>query len=132
MACKRSAVRFRLAPPEILHHMYDDLYKLELSLLMPSVRKSSKALDLLLAEEFVEFGSSGNIYNKKEILEILPLEEGFGAYAIKDFNLVTLSPTVMLTTYRATIDGTESLRSSIWKRYGHMWQMVFHQGTLIR
>jgi len=110
--------------------MYDHLYKLELSLLTSSVRKSTEALDQLLAEEFIEFGSSGKIFNKKEILEILPLEEGFGVYSIKDFNLITLSPTVMLARYKATIDGTTSLRSSIWKNNGDTWQMVFHQGTL--
>jgi len=116
----------------ITYLMYDHLYKLELSLLTPSVRKSTEILDLLLADEFIEFSSSGKVYNKKEILEILPLEKGFSTYSMENFNLVTLSPTVMLVKYTVIIDGVISLRSSIWKNNEDRWQMVFHQGTLVR
>ena len=131
MACKRSAVRFRLAPPYMRYIMRNVLYQLELSLLKPEIRRSPEILDKLLAEEFIEFGSSGKIYNKQIIIETLPLAEPING-AIENFNVTELSEDVMLTTYRAIIDGVESLRSSIWKNNGQEWQMVFHQGTLIR
>ena len=111
--------------------MRNVLYQLELSLLKPEIRRSPEILDKLLAEEFIEFGSSGKIYNKQIIIETLPLAEPING-AIENFNVTELSEDVMLTTYRAIIDGVESLRSSIWKNNGQEWQMVFHQGTLIR
>jgi ribonuclease HI len=36
----------------------------------------------------------------------------------------------MLATYRATSGQRTSLRSSLWRRDGGTWQLVFHQGTL--
>jgi len=104
--------------------MHDHLYQLELSLLTSEIRKSPKVLNLLLAEEFSEFGSLGKIYNKQTIITTLPLEDVIKG-TIKDFNVTELSKEVMLVTYRA-------LRSSIWRNNADRWQMIFHQGTLIR
>jgi len=111
--------------------MHDHLYQLELSLLTSEIRKSPKVLNLLLAEEFSEFGSLGKIYNKQTIITTLPLEDVIKG-TIKDFNVTELSKEVMLVTYRAIIDDVASLRSSIWRNNADRWQMIFHQGTLIR
>ncbi len=48
------------------------IYDLETSLLKPEIRSSIKDLDSLLADDFMEFGSSGKVYDKKNILERLP------------------------------------------------------------
>ena len=111
--------------------MKEHLYQLELSLLSPSVRQSTQVLDRLLAPEFIEFGCSGKIYNKQTIIKTLPTEKPING-AIDDFNVTVLSEDVILTTYKAVIDGVGSLRSSIWKKNGDEWQMAFHQGTLIK
>ncbi len=103
---------------------------LELYLLKQSVRQSTDKLSKLIADDFVEFGSLGKIYTKKEILEVLPFETT-RSFMAHDFNVKKLSKDIMLATYKTTEDGATSLRSSIWKRYGDGWQMVFHQGTKI-
>jgi len=47
------------------------IYDLETSLPKPDIRSSANNLDFLLADDFKEFGSSGEIYDKKTILERL-------------------------------------------------------------
>ncbi|MEN6357621.1 MAG: nuclear transport factor 2 family protein [Armatimonadota bacterium] len=113
----------------------EDLVKQkELSLLKPEIRRSRELLARLLADVFLEFGSSGGVYNKKGILENLP--NCGTVYQAKNMEARTLSHDVIQTTFRTIqtkTDGTasESLRSSIWKKIDDEWQMLFHQGTLV-
>lgn len=108
--------------------MNQHIYELELSLLEPAVRKSSEKINQLIADEFVEFGSSGKIYHKNDVIEELPLEKPQG-YKVQNFATSELAENVVLATYLVEIDGVRSLRSSIWKYNGDAWQMIFHQGT---
>jgi hypothetical protein len=111
---------------------------LEESLHTPEVRASRKATDALLADDFVEFGSSGTVYDKASILVALQEERAEGAQIelrTSDWNVRALSDDTALLTYRverrAAPDGgwSASLRSSIWRRTGSRWRMTFHQGT---
>lgn len=108
--------------------MNQHIYKLELSLLEPAVRKSAVKINELIADTFVEFGSSGKIYHKAEIIKELPLEEPQN-YKVLNFATSELAEDIVLATYLVEIDGVSSLRSSIWKYNGDAWQMIFHQGT---
>ena len=47
-----------------------ELKGLEEELLVPTVRKSPR-LEELLADEFIEFGSSGRIYTKNDLVAVL-------------------------------------------------------------
>jgi hypothetical protein len=107
---------------------------LELRLLCPDVRRSSAELELLLADDFLEFGSSGTIYRRRGVIDALrqePLDER----SLTDFRLVALARDVVLATYheaRQPADGTgpsHSLRSSVWRHNLDQWQLFFHQGT---
>ena len=51
-----------------LHH---ELEALERMLLDPEVRRSPERMSALLADDFVEFASSGVAYDKRVILEVL-------------------------------------------------------------
>lgn len=102
------------------------IYELETSLLNPSTRKSVEKLNELIANDFVEFGSSGRVYTKEDILKYLPIEEHLDL-TVEDFIVKELAQNVMLATYR--LKGC--LRSSIWKNTNGKWQMVFHQGTRV-
>ena len=48
-----------------------ELRKMEEELLSRQVRTSSDRLDVILAEAFIEFGSSGEIYDKQAIIAAL-------------------------------------------------------------
>ena len=108
--------------------------QLEERLLHPEVRSSGDELSRLLVEDFIEFGSSGAIYNKQQIIGSLAREQIIEG-SITDFSVRVLADDVVLLTYRstrrdpATAEEWRSLRSSIWKLNDTRWQMIFHQGT---
>jgi hypothetical protein len=112
---------------------FHELEKLERSLMEPGVRSSPEALAALLAEEFIEFGASGTIYDKRQAIDAAAHSDDH-AISLHDFTAQALAPNVALVTYRATTRsaaGQErySLRSSIWKMTDAGWKLVFHQGT---
>lgn len=109
-----------------------EILRLELQLLNPEVRKSNVALEKLLADDFIEYGSSGRIYHKADILERLPVESPI-IRTLTDVKAVLLAPKVCLVTYKIVEQTAEkrcTLRSSIWKNQKGHWQLYFHQGTV--
>jgi hypothetical protein len=118
--------------------LFATLRHLEERLLTPEVRGSREAANALLADDFVEFGSSGTVYDKASILAALQEEHAEGLpieRRTSSWNVRPLSGDAALVTYRVerreAPDGswTASLRSSIWIRTGSEWRMMFHQGT---
>lgn len=105
------------------------IYELETSLLTPEVRCSASKLQQVIADEFIEIGSSGNIYHKSDLLEVPPIKIT-EPYKIRDFSTTLLSTNVVLATYSIRLGLKSSLRSSIWRYQDNQWQMIFHQGTL--
>jgi hypothetical protein len=111
------------------------LRKLEESLLDTAVRRDRKKMRSMLAENFLEFGSSGRVWTRKSIIELLSQETAFVPPAIEDFNCAFLTDDVTLVTYRTVRTDPESgevlasLRSSIWTNESGAWRMRFHQGT---
>jgi len=113
---------------------------LEQKLHRPETRRSSDAVRALLADEFIEFGSSGKVYDKASIVKALA-EESASSNAlpleVRDFATRSIASNAVLVTYRSIrrhSDGTierDALRSSIWKLIDGRWQMLFHQGTII-
>ena len=113
----------------------EHLRALEEQLLQRDVRTSASRLDVLLADEFIEFGSSGRIFDKQDLIESLRAESPTHR-SLTEFTARILAPGVVLATYRAVRHGpsneapVRSLRSSVWKLTHGQWRMVFHQGTL--
>jgi len=109
---------------------------LEEQLLLPEVSQSTKRVAALLADDFVEFGSSGRVFGKKQILALLSNETPVKR-SLSRFESIALSENIVLVRYRATRRigrgrSVRSLRSSIWRRTNGQWRMVFHQGTLTK
>jgi len=110
--------------------------QLEERLLLPNVRKSEKEVSALIAEEFVEYTSSGHIADKNQTIKGLLTEKPI-QIALSDFKTRILTPDFVLATYLAVKQDSDgqpsfSLRSSIWKMIDDRWQIVFHQGTPTR
>ncbi len=63
------------------------IFDLENCLLSFEVRKDEEKLDQLISDDFVEFGKSGKIYEKSDILKFLSKEE-FKKITIKDFEVI--------------------------------------------
>jgi len=113
-----------------------EIRRLEELLLRPEVRKSTAALRELIADDFVEIGSSGRPFTKREVIVSLR-EEKPARHTFADFRSVMLSPGTALVNYRTVTErrtpgqAEEALRSSIWVQRGGRWQIVFHEGTPI-
>jgi len=112
------------------------IFDLETSLLKPEIRSSASDLDLLLADDFREFGSSGEIYDKKLILERLPKDTQISPaeFLVSGFEIKELAENIILATFKTdkTLSDKShvvSLRTSIWRKNNNSWQMIFHQGT---
>jgi hypothetical protein len=112
------------------------LRRLEEELLAAEVGSSPEKLADLLADDFIEFGRSGRVYDKRQTIEALVGEAGgpeAAERAASHFHANELAEGAVLLTYRSTrheaSGATHSLRSSIWAWRDERWQMVFHQGT---
>lgn len=108
--------------------------RFEERLFQPEVRNSPDEIADLLADDFIEFGSSGRIFNKREIIASIKSEPPVHR-SLTDFHAKKISSDVILVTYRVArrVDDDKqevhTLRSSIWKMNDGRWQMIFHQGT---
>lgn len=118
-------------------HPRADFFALETSLHKKNIRNSPDAVAALLADNFMEFGSSGRTYTKTTIIELLKGETVDSRVIVENFESRELGPGVVLVTYVSCrpvgINGKvrRALRSSIWKFQQDRWQMVFHQGTIV-
>lgn len=116
------------------------LLDLEERLLRP---RSRTEVGQLLEEDFVEFGQSGQVYDREATLAALfdgarnlgrvsslpPLRK------ITDFKAMLLTSGIAWVTYRLVEPkpaAAVSLRSSIWRQSEGRWRIVFHQGTAAR
>ena len=111
----------------------EHLKALESELLLNTTRKNAVRVASLLADDFREFGSSGRVYSKDDIISTL-LDESPVSISPSDFVINFLSEAVALVTYKSQREQPEglpsrSLRSSIWVRDEGVWRMTFHQGT---
>ncbi len=113
------------------HPWFDDLHDLELAMLDPEVRGDPGRLDELLRDDFIEFGSSGRVYEKRMLIDMIA-KESHAPVIIRDFAIRQLAADTALVTYRSVgQSGQEARRSSIWIRGDERWKMAFHQGTRI-
>ena len=107
------------------------LRELEESLLLPDVRKSERLVELL-DDSFIEFGSSGRIYTKADLVAALQAELP-SIQTTSDFKVSILASDIAFVTYRihhqSATPPVYTLRSSIWRFKEGQWQMVFHQAT---
>src|SRR5215468_9165023 len=116
--------------PDLERH----LRALEESHLRHDVRASPESMQALLAEEFVEFGSSGQVFDRAAVVASVSRQAAFQS-RIDEFAVRLLAPGVALTTYRLSAWSESdtpprvTLRSSVWVQRASRWVLIFHQGT---
>jgi hypothetical protein len=115
--------------------LLETLQSLEVALHRPEVRSNRDELDRLLHPEFREFGRSGHIYERAEVLaEFADRPQAYEVWA-QDFRVVPLSDVLALLTYKSahvTPEGKldhHTNRSSLWQLTQTGWRLLFHQGT---
>jgi hypothetical protein len=97
----------------------DLLRALEERLLQPEIRRSAAKIGDLLADEFVEFGSSGRVFDKSKVIE-RPGQECQATprqRSITDFSVRWPAPGTVLATYRLVVghDATDDERHTLRK-----------------
>lgn len=114
-----------MKPDELQAH----LCVLEERLLHPDREANRSALTDLIADDFREFGCSGRVISREQVIEIL-LNSHPRAATISFYSVESLSDTLALATYHITTLTSVTLRSSLWVFRNQRWQMLFHQGTI--
>ena len=108
------------------------LQLLEEELWREETRFDISFMEQVLAEDFFEFGRSGRVYNRDEILAA-PRQSLDAVLPLPDFDVRLLTEDVALVTYNSVITYDSVLekgrRSSIWSRTSTGWTIRFHQGT---
>ena len=114
----------------------DLIRSLEERLHDPAVRNTPEMVAALLTDDFLEFGRSGGVYGKEEVIRSLAAERSRKPLELTAYGYETrpLAAGVLLLTYRTTrkqegAPDLHTLRSSVWKLIDGHWQMAFHQGT---
>lgn len=106
--------------------------RLEESLWREETRFDPAYMDRVLAEDFVEFGRSGRVYDRAGILAS-PREPIDAVLPLPDFAARLIGPDVVLVTYNSLVTYAgvveQGRRSSIWSRTADGWELRFHQGT---
>ena len=88
----------------------------------------------MISPEFWEVGASGRRYGRDYVLD--ELEKRHSAPVVErwdadDFHCLQLAEDLYLLTYTLVMDDRTTRRSTIWKREGDAWKIVYHQGTVV-
>ncbi|MDR3147582.1 MAG: DUF4440 domain-containing protein [Treponema sp.] len=118
--------------------MDDDtlIRRLEEKLLTSKVRGDRGELEKLISPHFIEYGSSGKIYNYPGTLAHLVAHaaETF-TYSFVNFKTCRLAADIILALYILETDKNHKIsitnRSSLWRLDEGVWRIIFHQGTRV-
>ena len=106
--------------------------RLEEELWREETRFDPSRMHEVMAPDFIEFGRSGRVYRREDVLAVLrgPIEAQF---PLPDFQVRLLTPDVAQATYNSAVKlggvYQYARRSSIWSRSSSGWVLRFHQGT---
>jgi hypothetical protein len=111
--------------------MLETFRALEESLWRSETRFDPEYMERILSPDFLEFGRSGRVFTREEILQT-PYMEVRCKLPLHNFKVHALSQEIVLTTYISEVLYEEweyANRSSIWMKTKLGWQIRFHQGT---
>ena len=116
---------------ELTKEELSEIQKLEESLWTAGTRFDKKHMDNILAPGFFEFGRSGRIYKREDVLSVAP-QEIKAKLPLKEFQARYICENVVLVTYVSEVQYNTlqvGNRSSLWLKTLTGWQLQFHQGT---
>jgi len=101
----------------------------------PELWKTREDFERLMSDEYWEVGASGRIYDRAFILEELERRRDHTMppdWQTCGFHLLQLSEAAYLLTYTLTQKTRVTRRSTLWRRSGELWQILYHQGTIVQ
>jgi len=109
-----------------------ELTMLEESMWRAGTRYDRAWLEKVWAADMVEFGRSGHVYGRDELMDAQG-DDIPATLPLPDFRITPLDADTVLVTYVSELLRGRALersnRSSIWSRTPEGWRMRFHQGT---
>jgi len=101
----------------------------------PEFAATAADFDKLMAPDYWEVGASGRRYSRLFVLETLrkqpPVDARAANWKTTDFACRLLGPNTYLVTYTLDQTGRLTRRTTIWRKNGEKWEILFHQGTVI-
>ncbi|MEU0395439.1 nuclear transport factor 2 family protein [Streptomyces sp. NPDC006208] len=103
----------------------------EFRLLDPTVRSSAEQLAELLHPDFLEVGTSGQLWDRESVIAALTARSAPAPRTITTSRMsgVQLAPDVVHLTFDTESGAQHAHRSSLWRLTGSTWLLYFHQGT---
>jgi hypothetical protein len=109
-----------------------ELTQLEEHMWLEATRYDLAFQERRFAPDFIEFGRSGRVYSREEVICTDP-QQIRAVLPLPNLSIRLLDTNTAQVTYdsQVTHDGAVKYahRSSIWSRIGGIWVMRFHQGT---
>jgi hypothetical protein len=100
----------------------------------PELGNSRADLERLMDEDYWEVGASGRRYSREFVLHTLqtrPVDPAEASWRVVDFQVREIAALNYLATYTLHQGERVSRRSTLWRRVGADWQILYHQGTLV-
>ena len=118
---------------ELSAHDRAELTALEEAMWRAETRYDPAFQQARFAADFVEFGRSGQVYDRAQIF-LSDVPDSIGAQLPLDaLQIRLLAPDTALLTYNSHVQSGNAVaharRSSIWSKCQGQWAMRFHQGT---
>ena len=88
----------------------------------------------LMDEAYWEVGASGRRYSREFILNLVttrPPDPTESSWLTRDFQCREIAPENYLLTYTLQQGARITRRSTLWRRVGSAWRILYHQGTLV-
>ncbi|MDF2999924.1 MAG: hypothetical protein K0Q48_43 [Bacillota bacterium] len=105
----------------------------EQDLLSHELCRERSKLERLLSDDFLEYGTSGTVYSKRDTIDALCAMKKRDI-EIHEFEVDSLGPYAAVAHYTAFEKKEKeraccTLRTSIWRLEEGEWKLLFHQGT---
>lgn len=109
-----------------------EVLKLERELQTAECRRDRTRVSVLLAEDFVEVGASGRVWDRSSALELLGAESGDDAVIeVHDLTGRVIGDGFVMARWDSDRGGRRARRTSLWRHEPAGWRLVHHQGTLL-
>jgi hypothetical protein len=118
----------------VVGELYDELKTKEENLWRTKERFDAELMNQYFASDFFEFGRSGRMYSRAEMIFDPSEAQGIDAkLPLEDFHARYLTKELVQITYISELlwegEILRGNRSSLWSKIDGRWQLRFHQGT---
>jgi len=115
----------------------EQIKQLELKLLHLDLKTEPELINDLLSHDFEEISQSGKINTRRDVVDWLIHKDIHLQWSLNDFRIRMLADELVMAMYTAQKMNDRnnlskgSMRTSIWRRQGSAWKMIFHQASKI-